>query len=127
MMHRQYIADACALIAFYINVALTPKTRELMQTSEIIVSAITVWEITRKAALGKLPAQWGEGALPTFLDKRGFRQLPVTWSDAAWANQLPMLHNDPLDRILIAQALLNDMTVITDDRVFARYGVKTVW
>lgn len=98
-----------------------------MREAEIAVSAITVWEITRKAAIGKLPDQWGEGGLPAFLHQRGFRPLPVTWSDAALANSLPAIHKDPMDRILIAQALRRAMTIITDDRQFRQYGVATIW
>ena len=127
MRGERYLADACALIAFFTDERLSPSARELMRRGDIAVSAITVWEITRKAALGNLPAQWGEGGLPALLQRRAFRPLPLTWSDAAWANQLPPLHKDPFDRILIAQALRRDMTIVTSDRLFEGYGVKTVW
>lgn len=127
MRSERYLADACALIPFFADQQLTPPTRELMRMGDISVSAITVWEITRKAALGKLPGQWGEGGLPGLLQRRAFRPLPFTWSDAAFANQLPPLHKDPFDRILIAQALRRDMTIITADRLFDSYGVKTIW
>lgn len=126
-MTEQFLADACALIAFFTDSQLRPKTRQLMIDADIAVSAITVWEITRKAAIGKLPANWLGGGLPAFLQQQGFRAVPVTWSDAAWANQLPPVHKDPMDRILVAQALQRDMTIITSDRLFEEYGVKTVW
>lgn len=126
-MTERFLADACALIAFFTEAELQPQTRRLMTEGDITVSAITVWEITRKVAAGKLPANWLEGGLPGLLQQQGFRALPLTWSDAAAANQLPPLHRDPMDRILIAQALRRDMTIITDDRYFGRYGVKTIW
>jgi PIN domain nuclease of toxin-antitoxin system len=53
--------------------------------------------------------------------------MPLSWDDCERANALPMHHKDPMDRMLIATALDRDMTVITDDEVFGRYGVSTVW
>jgi PIN domain nuclease of toxin-antitoxin system len=123
----QYLADACALIAFFADADLRPDVRRLITEADIAVSAITVWEITRKAALGKLPANWGENGLSALLQQQGFRPLPVTWSDAERANRLPPVHKDPMDRMLIAQALRRDMTIITDNRLFAEYSVKTIW
>jgi PIN domain nuclease of toxin-antitoxin system len=58
---------------------------------------------------------------------RRFRFQDLSWEDAERANQLPAHHKDPMDRMLIATALGNDMMVITDDNWFAAYGVKTVW
>jgi PIN domain nuclease of toxin-antitoxin system len=53
--------------------------------------------------------------------------LPMTWDPCERANALPMHHKDPMDRVLIALALDRGMTVVTDDDVFARYGVETIW
>lgn len=83
--------------------------------------------MTRKASLGLLPNDWGPSGLAAHLDDLGFRPLPLLWIDAEYANDLPPLHKDPMDRLLIAQALRNDMTVITSDRIFADYGVRTIW
>lgn len=126
-MSDQYLADACALIAFFADADLRADVRRLMTEADIAVSAITVWEITLKAAQGKLPASWGENGLSALLQQQAFRPLPITWSDAERANQLPPVHKDPIDRMLVAQALRRDMTIITDDRLFAEYSVKTIW
>ena len=126
-MTSPYLADACALITFMAGADLSPDTLRLMSDGEIAVSSITVWEITRKAAIGKLPAAWGEGGLVALLQRQGFRPLPLTWSDAERANQLPPVHKDPMDRMLIAQALRHGMPIITSDRFFEAYGVATVW
>jgi PIN domain nuclease of toxin-antitoxin system len=53
--------------------------------------------------------------------------LPMTWDACERANALPMHHKDPTDRMLIASALEKALMVITDDEVFARYGVATIW
>jgi PIN domain nuclease of toxin-antitoxin system len=105
-----------------------PRAVSLMRTAEIRVSPITVWEITRKAALGKLPSVWAPYAsLTALLRSEGFALQPLGWDDAEQANRLPLHHKDPMDRMLIATALRNDLTIITDDAVFAAYGVSTIW
>ena len=126
-----YLADACALIVFLATPdpdRTMPNSASLMRTAEIRVSPITVWEITRKAALGKLPAVWAPHAsLTALLRSEGFALQPLGWDDAEQANRLPLHHKDPMDRMLIATALRNDLTIITDDAVFAAYGVPTIW
>jgi PIN domain nuclease of toxin-antitoxin system len=52
---------------------------------------------------------------------------PLTWADTERANALPPLHKDPMDRMLIAQALNADMPIITDDSLYPGYGVRTIW
>lgn len=97
---------------------------------DVFVCPITVWEISRKIALGKLerPAPPGfNGSLSEWLRHAGYRVLPMTWDACERANALPAHHKDPMDRMLIALALDRGMTVITDDDVFARYGVVTLW
>ncbi len=126
-----YLADACALIVF---LAMPDPDREMpraapvMRAAEIRVSPVTVWEITRKAALGRLPAVWGPHAsLAALLRSEGFELQPLGWDEAEQANRLPPHHKDPVDRMLIATALRNDLTIITDDAAFAAYGVPTIW
>ena len=53
--------------------------------------------------------------------------MPLTWEDCERANALPAHHKDPMDRMLIATALAQDFTIVTDNGIFQRYGVKTVW
>jgi PIN domain nuclease of toxin-antitoxin system len=86
--------------------------------------------ISRKIALGKLerPAPPGfNGSLSEWLRQAGYRVLPMTWDACERANALPMHHKDPMDRILITSALEKALMVITDDEVFTRYGVATIW
>lgn len=125
------LADACALIAFH-GAARPPMSDRgvaAMHGGVVAVSAITVWEITRKVGLGKLRALHGQGesGCTGFLRARGYRLLPVTPEIAECANTLPHHHADPMDRILIATAVAEGMTVITSNRIFAAYGVPTLW
>jgi PIN domain nuclease of toxin-antitoxin system len=126
-----YLADACALIVFLASrdpEQVMPWAAPLMRTETILVSAITVWEITRKVSLGKLPTVWGAHAsLSGLLRAQGFSLQPLGWDEAEQANRLPGLHKDPMDRMLIATALRNDLVILTEDLIFAEYGVTTVW
>ena len=77
----RFIADACALIAYLSDAPLSEAADAAIQSPEL-VSSITVWELTRKAAIGKLPAYWRPGGLARFLADEGFIPLPLTWADA---------------------------------------------
>jgi PIN domain nuclease of toxin-antitoxin system len=124
-----FLADACALIAFFTRSgrAMSEAGLAAMQ-GDTLVSPITVWELTRKLESGKLPPLvLGGGALAQALADEGFGYCPLTWADAERATALPPLHKDPMDRMLIAQALNADLTIITIDRLFEGYGARTVW
>jgi PIN domain nuclease of toxin-antitoxin system len=127
-----FLADACALIAFhgYRGQTMSGAGKVAMSHGDVLVSPATVWEISRKVALGKLAplssAGFG-GSLSEWLRHTGYRVMPLNWDDCERANALPMHHKDPMDRMLIATALDRDMTVISDDEMFGRYGVSTVW
>jgi PIN domain nuclease of toxin-antitoxin system len=89
--------------------------------NEVWVSAISLAEIAVKASIGKLPEP--PTALAHVADRLGFRNLPFTEDHAARLGTLPLIHRDPFDRMLIAQALVEDLTIMTSDRQFAAYGV----
>lgn len=128
-MSEAALADACALIAFFAGdgANMTEVGLAAMQ-ADVAVSPITVWELTRKASLGKLPPlPTIDGSFARWLAAQGFRVQPLTWADTERANALPAIHKDPMDRMLIAQALNANLTVITEDGLYAEYGVQTVW
>lgn len=88
--------------------------------AEVFVSSATVWEVGIKQALGKLA---GDQDLAERVRDSGFAILPITADDAIAAAKLPLHHRDPFDRMLIAQAAGERLTVMTRDRQFAAYGV----
>jgi len=126
-----YIADACALIAFFVLAdpySAMPSAAPILRSQPVRVSPITIWEITRKVAIGKLASIWTPyPSLSQLLHAQMFTMQPFGWAEAEAANQLPPHHRDPMDRILIATALMHNLAILTDDRLFASYGVKTVW
>lgn len=89
------------------------------------VSAASAWEVAIKAALGRLQLP-GPAAdvLPAALAANDFSPLPITVEHALRVTDLPPIHNDPFDRILIAQAIAQSLTVVSADAVFARYPVS---
>ncbi len=101
---------------------LRPAAREAIADPDTIVhvSAVTVWEIAIKAALGRLDAVGAD--LAGEIAANGFVELPITARHAARAGGLPRHHDDPFDRMLCAQAGLEGLTLVTRDRVFEAYG-----
>jgi PIN domain nuclease of toxin-antitoxin system len=93
--------------------------------NEVYVSAASTWEIAIKAALGKIKvdlAQVVEAARAT-----GFAALPISISHTLRLRDLPSHHRDPFDRILIAQALEEGLTIVTHDPAFGAYPAPTLW
>ena len=89
----------------------------------IFVSAATAWELGIKCAKGKLQMTFSVSVL---MDRFGFLELPVTIAHAERAALLPRLHGDPFDRMLVAQALHEGLTLVTVDPMMARYGATVL-
>lgn len=109
------------------NKKLGPRARVAITSgaAEVRVSAATAWEITSKFYLGRLtlpapPEAWMSAALTD----SGFRPLAITVEHAVAAGALPQVHGDPFDRMLIAQAQLENLTIVTSDTVFDDYDIK---
>ena len=97
-------------------------------TNDKLISAASVWEIAIKHNAGKLE-EVGRYVLdmPSVLEGEGFEELPITVEDGVRAGMLPILHQDPFDRMLIAQALARDLAMVSVEPLFDRYGVRRVW
>ncbi len=127
----KYLLDTCAFLWFLEDSPnLTPAARKAIidPSNEIYLSAVSAWEIGRKYARGdlQLPKR-PEVLVPEVREKTGILSLPLSEVDAISAEKLPMIHKDPFDRILIAQAILNGMTLISSDEVFGEYTVALLW
>lgn len=93
-------------------------------TNEPLISTVSIWEIAIKRSLGKLTAP---DDLPDIILNEGFTTLPID-AQAAWrVSALPHHHRDPFDRLLIAQALTQQMPVVTADAQFAAYDIDVHW
>lgn len=89
-----------------------------------MISAVSAWEVSIKRALGKLKL---EEPVEDIVERHGFLPLPVTIRHADLLRDLPGHHADPFDRLLIAQALEEGLTILTADRVFELYRVPVAW
>jgi PIN domain nuclease of toxin-antitoxin system len=92
--------------------------------SEIYVSAASAWEIAIKEALGKLRVKKAD--LEAEIAANGFLELPIRTRHALLAGRLAPVHEDPFDRMLAAQAQVEELAVVTSDPVFGRYGVAVL-
>jgi len=125
------LLDTHALLwCFNASPSLSSRARRLIEdgSNEILVSAASAWEIATKVRLGKLPT--GEelvSELDRYLAQLGFDVLPISLQHAVRAGKLPGEHRDPFDRMLIAQAQAEDLSIISNDRVFDSYHVQRIW
>jgi PIN domain nuclease of toxin-antitoxin system len=92
--------------------------------ARILISAVVIWEVSIKRRLGKLDAP---ADLLEKLERAGVDLLPITARHADRAGTLPMHHRDPFDRLLVAQAEVDGLVLITADRELSAYGVELVW
>jgi PIN domain nuclease of toxin-antitoxin system len=101
---------------------IAPTLRAAMrdEANEIVISAATIWEIAIKRAIGKLRF---DRPIVAAVQALGFEILPVSGAHAEHAGSLPPHHNDPFDRLIIAQAQLEGMVLGTQDRRMRPYGV----
>jgi PIN domain nuclease of toxin-antitoxin system len=90
---------------------------------DVYVSAATIWEVAIKQAIGKIIEPRD---LPERIRDSGFRHLPITFEHAITAGRLPLIHRDPFDRMLVAQAQCDHYTLVTADVNCQKYEVATL-
>lgn len=102
--------------------------RILDPASEVYLSAVSVWEIARKFAQRRLSLPSHPSILiPAVRRESGIESLALTETDALEAEKLELFHKDPFGRMLIAQALVGGLVIVTPDRAFAPYPVRVIW
>ncbi len=108
------------------NPALSKRARVLLESGrhEVLISAVVAWEIALKSSLGKLDVIGDPIAL---MLSGGAVELPITIEHAVAVKTLPLHHNDPFDRLLIAQAHVENAVVLSVDTAFDAYGVRRRW
>lgn len=108
---------------------LSRSARVALEDSQnrVYVSAAAAWELAIKVNLGKLEARSFVENLPQLLFEEGFRRLAISMDHALRAGMLPRHHNDPFDRMLIAQSQALNCPIVSSDSVFDSYGVRRIW
>jgi len=120
------LLDTRALLWWLADDGLTDPARDAIAdpANLVMVSAASAWEISIKRALGKLQAP---DDIERQVDDGGFTPLPISIAHGLDAGQLPRHHEDPFDRMLIAQAIAADMVIVSNEGLFNAYGVPRLW
>jgi PIN domain nuclease of toxin-antitoxin system len=103
---------------------LAKNARDIIANSnnDVLVSSASVWEVAIKAALGRLEVELDD--LEDAIVRNGFRPLPIGFRHAVTVGRRPAVHRDPFDRMLVAQASVEELRLVSHDRVFERYGLR---
>lgn len=127
---RVLVDTHCWLWALARPEALNPEAAALLGDgeTEVVFSAASVWEIAIKSALGKLRVTLTNGdSLFDVIDRQPLTRLPILHSHARQVASLPHHHGDPFDRLLIAQAQIENIPLMTADDQFLRYETEVIW
>jgi len=103
---------------------LGPTRKAIAEADVVFVSAATAWEAAIKQALGRLDLP---DTVEAGVEDSGFEKLPITLAHAEAAAALPRHHGDPFDRMLVAQAQAEDLTLVTHDRRIQPYDISVLW
>jgi PIN domain nuclease of toxin-antitoxin system len=112
------------------DAALSMPARTAIEDTDnnVFVSAASAWEIATKFRLGKLPgASIAASDLAGVVAAQGFLRLPISFAHGQAAGALPGPHKDPFDRMLMAQAMLDNMVLVSNEQRFDAYGVRRLW
>ena len=125
------LLDTHVLLWWFLDeTVISPGARAAIadEANDTFVSAATAWEIAIKFKTGRLPSAAPLMAnLEEAILEGGFAGMPVTLRHGELAGSLPPHHKDPFDRVLIAQAQVERLTLISNERLFDRYGVARLW
>jgi len=96
--------------------------------NEVFLSAVSAWEISVKHSLGRLPLpEPPEKFIPFQRERHGIEALPLEEEATLYLNRLPSSHRDPFDRMLICQAIVHGMVILTPDELVTQYPVRSLW
>src|SRR5262245_55286140 len=125
------LLDTCTFLWIAADApALSAKARELFREpeNEVYLSAASTWEIGIKHNLGKLPLPEAPAQfVPAMREYHGIDALAIDEESALHAARLPELHRDPFDRLLVGQAIVHGLTLLTPDPLVAQYSVRVIW
>lgn len=110
--------------------SLPPRVRELLARRgvEAAVSVASAWEIAIKHGLGRLPLPVPLAEfLPAVRERYSLSSLPVDEASALHVAKLPPIHGDPFDRMLVSQAIVHGLTIVTPDPLITQYPARTLW
>ena len=121
------LLDTHIVLWFLNGERLPEKIKELIQSGENFVSVVSLWEVAIKMNLNKYTFNGGFQAFRELVKKNGFNILPIRDEYMAKLFDLPFIHRDPFDRLLVATTIVENMTIITADENIQKYDVSWIW
>ncbi len=108
---------------------LSRKAKEIIEDSEavVFVSAVSGWELAIKTQIGKFKSAQLVRGLEREIEKEGFIELQVSMKHALLAGSLGSAHKDPFDRLLIAQAQVEEVPLVSNEKIFDRFAIRRIW
>ena len=125
------LLDTCAFLWIITDAPELSETGRLLfvdPANEVYLSSVSAWEIAIKHALGRLPLpETPERFVPTRRKQHRIDALPLEEEAALYLPRLPSYHQDPFDRMLICQAVVHGLAILTPDELIRQYPVRTTW
>ena len=125
------LLDTCTFLWIVADApALSKRARDLFTSADhqVYLSAASAWEIAIKYGLGRLPLpQPPDRFVRDMREAHGIAPLPIDEESALHVSRLPALHRDPFDRMLVSQAIVHGLTILTPDALVTQYPSRTIW
>ncbi len=126
----RHLLDTHTLI-WFINgdKELSTKARDAIESESAInfVSTASLWEMAIKISLGRLNLLTPFEQIGQQIINNNFQILPITFQETLILSSLPFYHRDPFDRMIISQSIINNLLIISKDKLFGEYNVKMIW
>jgi len=123
-----YLIDTHILIwSLYDSSLLSENTKKVLEEEECYVSIASLWEMSIKSSIGKLKLQQSIQEIADTCRKYGIQIMNISPKHCDQMMELPLIHRDPFDRIIISQAKVERCTIITKDQFIPQYDVRTLW
>ena len=123
----KYLLDTHIALWFLNGERLTEKTKELIINGENYISVVSLWEIAIKMNIGKYTFNGGFSKFKELVINNGFTILPIKVEYMEKLFELPLIHRDPFDRLIIATSIFEEMTLITADDNIQKYDIVWIW
>jgi len=121
------LLDTHTVLWFLNGERLTEDTKEKIQSHPSCISVVSLWEVAIKMNIGKYTFEGGFAAFLKLIKDNGFELLPIKDNYMERLFDLPLVHRDPFDRLIIATALVEGMTLITADENIQKYDIPWTW
>jgi PIN domain nuclease of toxin-antitoxin system len=125
-----YLLDTHTLIWFLNgDENLSDKSKEAIENLENsnFISIASIWELAIKISLDKFKFEKGFKKFLELIDENGFEVIPISFEHAIRLSRLEFIHRDPFDRLIVVQAMTDNLTVIRKDENMTKYEIKTLW